>query len=330
MILPVNADANLKVMLLSREFGLQVYSEVKGRLVVSIMQFFNKLARLMNGSRAVIRQIDSRAQPLEIGGFAAVNRRADQSGGENVVAAHPWPLDRSGEFNGRFSLQKSVDIAQVLAKEVVKFLVISGGVFRSVPPAPVAAFGNPEFLARQRNAVRVQVGSAGLLCEEVARVAQQIPGFVIFVRSDPDVKVGINPGAWHKAGQRVGRSCGQNLRRRQRLNVGRRSKQTVESLQKFTTIAGIIFPGVFTIQDDSDHRGLVARAARRHADAMDQVARGGLRVHAGIDKTNQVRKLMVAEEEINRLASCLVAMRLVEQTPILNRPIVVAMKVRMH
>src|SRR5579875_2153484 len=133
MILPVNADANLKVMLLSREFGLQVYSEVKGRLVVSIMQFFNKLARLMNGSRAVIRQIDSRAQPLEIGGFAAVNRRADQSGGENVVAAHPWPLDRSGEFNGRFSLQKSVDIAQVLAKEVVKFLVISGGVFRSVP-----------------------------------------------------------------------------------------------------------------------------------------------------------------------------------------------------
>src|SRR5579883_1271443 len=137
MILPVNADANLKVMLLSREFGLQVYSEVKGRLVVSIMQFFNKLARLMNGSRAVIRQIDSRAQPLEIGGFAAVNRRAD----------------RSGEFNGRFSLQKSVDIAQVLAKEVVKFLVIGGGVFWSVPPAPVAAFGNPEFLARQRNAV---------------------------------------------------------------------------------------------------------------------------------------------------------------------------------
>src|SRR5579875_629160 len=104
MSLPVNADANLKVLLLSREFGLQVYSEVIGRLVVSIMRFFNKLARLMNRSRAVIRQIYSRAQPHEIVGFATDKRRAYQSDGDNVVVAHPWPLVQSNEFKERISL----------------------------------------------------------------------------------------------------------------------------------------------------------------------------------------------------------------------------------
>ena len=73
--------------------------------------------------------------------------------------------------------------------------------FRAVPPAPIAALGNQQFLLRQGALLG---GSPGLaLGKEIARLGQQVPSPVVFLASKSDIEIGVDPGAGSQARQRL-------------------------------------------------------------------------------------------------------------------------------
>ena len=62
----------------------------------------------------------------------------------------------------------------------------------SVPPAPIAAFGDHQFFEGQAAPVFRDAGGG---IESLPRAQQFGPGPVVFLGADPDVKIGVDPGA---------------------------------------------------------------------------------------------------------------------------------------
>jgi hypothetical protein len=94
----------------------------------------------------------------------------------------------------------------VVAEELIELGAVSGFVFGPVPPAPVAAFGDEDLF----------VGEGALfggdfvfvLVEGGAGVAEVLPGAVVFLGADPDIEVGVDPGAGEDAVEGVGGVAG--------------------------------------------------------------------------------------------------------------------------
>ena len=77
-------------------------------------------------------------------------------------------------------------------------------VFGPVPPVPVAALRDQYFFESQlalnpRSPRRI-------LCVEVSRLVQVVPSTIVFGRADPDVEIGVDPGAGCERRYRT-RSC---------------------------------------------------------------------------------------------------------------------------
>src|SRR6266404_1816296 len=78
------------------------------------------------------------------------------------------------------------------AVKLVKVDAVIGMMFRTVPPAPVAALGDQQFLispfaAILGNAISVfRIGLAGS--------QEEFPGAIVLLGADPDVETGVNPG----------------------------------------------------------------------------------------------------------------------------------------
>ena len=216
---------------------------------------------------------------------------------------HVRTLDGHRQLIRGRAAQEPIDVAQVLSVEQVEFIIVGGGVLRSVPPAPVAAFRHPEFLLRQAPRVGLDLGILRVLGEEIARFAQHIPGAIVLVGANPDVVIGVDPGARDDVRQRARLGQPQRLACRDgaQLRVG--SHATVKRLQEFPPVAGVVFPGVFAVQDHRNHRRPLAGASSYRLNALVQIGGGDLGIHAGIGKPNQVGKLVVAEEEGNRLST---------------------------
>ena len=85
------------------------------------------------------------------------------------------------------------DIAEMSSKEPVEFRFEIGIEIITVPPEPVTAFSGIQFLPGRPRAVRRKAWrEIHKLC---AGMTEEIPSAIVFVVPDPNLVVGIDPGA---------------------------------------------------------------------------------------------------------------------------------------
>src|SRR6266851_4281025 len=106
-------------------------------------------------------------------------------------------------------------------------------VLGTVPPVPVAAFGDKDFFKRQP-ALRL-AGRRRCLSVKVAGVVKIVPGTIVFRRADPHVEIGVNPGAGNQRRELgeisvPGNSLGDGNRLDSRFTL----QQIVETAQELT------------------------------------------------------------------------------------------------
>ena len=171
--------------------------------------------------------------------------------------------------------------------KLVEVAVIRGVMFRPVPPVPVTALGDQNFFVCQ---LALFLGCAGrCLLIKIARVVEIIPSFVIFRRSDPNIKVGVNPRSRNQRFEMgwvfVTRH---GLRNRHRFNARIIMQCVIKSAQKFAARMRIVFPGIFAVQNNRNHRVLAFcnNRLRRFSNLMDEVSSCLLRGHSRVDKTD--------------------------------------------
>src|SRR5438874_6962240 len=137
-------------------------------------------------------------------------------------------------------------------------------VLRTIPPIPVAAFGDKQFFERQF-ALLLRTMLRRLLVE-VASMVKIVPGLVVFRRADPDIEVGVNPGAGRQRMEDVDVAVPRNgLGKSKRFDRRIILQGIVEASQEFASGLGIVFPGVFTVQNDGYDSILTARYKRLRA-----------------------------------------------------------------
>src|SRR5215469_15256592 len=85
------------------------------------------------------------------------------------------------------------------AIELVELLPVGRMMLWSVPPAPIAAFGNEQFL--ECHAAALFRGGSGRI-EGLAGAQKLGPGLVILVRPDPDIEIGVDPRSGKNTVQR--------------------------------------------------------------------------------------------------------------------------------
>src|SRR5579862_2324859 len=96
----------------------------------------------------------------------------------------------------------------MLAVEFVEIAIVGRVMLRSVPPVPIAAFGDQKFFVRQL-ALRF-AGLPHVLGIKLAGMVKVVPGAIVLGSADPDVEIGINPRSryegWQRGGIRMARN----------------------------------------------------------------------------------------------------------------------------
>src|SRR5262249_45414712 len=122
----------------------------------------------------------------------------------------------------------------------------------TIPPVPVAAFGN-QYLFEGESAGFI-VCSRRLLRIKITRGREIVPGEIIFGRSDPDVEVRVDPGA-RGNGLELGEAgvALDGFRDGDRLDLRILADCIVETPQKLAPGARIVLPRVFAIENHRDN-----------------------------------------------------------------------------
>jgi len=125
-------------------------------------------------------------------------------------------------------------------------------VFRPIPPIPVATFRNQNLF---KSELALCFGGGGCcLSIEIAGIEEVVPGTVVFGSADPNVEIGMNPGAGNQRGKLAEVLVPLDSLRNCNCFEARLSLQRlVETAQKFPSRMRIIFPGIFAIQNDRNH-----------------------------------------------------------------------------
>src|SRR5277367_5739508 len=91
-------------------------------------------------STAALRRVESCAQPLEIGSVAPVDSDLEETSRRELQRMFRLTLDGLGQLLGSDLSEREVDGSQKLAVERVKFRIVRGAVFGTIPPTPIATF----------------------------------------------------------------------------------------------------------------------------------------------------------------------------------------------
>src|SRR5438270_12793960 len=92
-----------------------------------------------------------------------------------------------------------IDIGEVLAVQLVELAGVGGMVLGPVPPVPVAALRDQQLLPSEL--ADIFVGVLLVVCEEIPRLGKIIPSAIVLGRANPNVEVGVDPGARDKQGE---------------------------------------------------------------------------------------------------------------------------------
>src|SRR6202022_4314279 len=145
-----------------------------------------------------------------------------------------------------------------------------------VPPVPVAALRDQDFLKRQPPPFFS--GPVGGLGIEIPGVAEIVPGAVVFGSADPYIEICLNP---RSRNQRREPSkllvSGNGVGNRDCFHPRLALERVVETAQELAARPGIILPRVLAIQDDRNDRimSCFKKRLRRLLDVMYEVV-GGL------------------------------------------------------
>src|SRR5262249_50725164 len=161
-------------------------------------------------------------------------------------------FDGIGEFIGSDLSKREIDSGEVLAVERIEFRIVRGAVLRTVPPAPVAAFGGEQrfFGFFQRifgwSARRFAIERILSVFESVGPVPEPSPSGNVFSVADPHVEVGVDP----RSGKNTVRlrrvsSRADSFAARERSEILIRLDAAVEFAKEFAAVARVVFPGVF-------------------------------------------------------------------------------------
>src|SRR5216684_9242869 len=160
----------------------------------------------VHGAAAALRGVEAGAEPFEIGRVAAIDLDGEESGGRDMQSVLGLVLDGLGEFFRGNLAQSEVHAGKVLAIQRVELSVVGGTVFRAKPPAPVAAFRSEQrFISLLQAGFRWGVAAPLRVCFggspiSLARVPEQFPCGNIFVVTDPNVEIGVDPGGGENSG----------------------------------------------------------------------------------------------------------------------------------
>ena len=102
------------------------------------------------------------------------------------------------------------------------------------------------FGRRARSPRFVRFDSTGV---NLAGVPQQLPGRDVLAMTDPNVKIGVNPGSGENSGAAGNfRGCGDGLASRKRAEIGIRFDSPIELAKEFAAIARVVLPGILPIE----------------------------------------------------------------------------------
>ena len=176
--------------------------------------------------------------------------------------------------------------------------------FRAVPPAPVAAFGGEQRFQRLRQRRFGGRIGAVLLTRfdssrvRLPRVPQQFPRGDVFRVADPDVEIGVDPGCRENPAVVGSVFCGGNRfagGERAKIRIARYS--LVEFAQKFATVARVIFPRIFAIEENGNRERVGAlHTVSDVAKLAVQIGGGGFLVHAAVDESDEIGELVIAKQ----------------------------------
>src|SRR5258708_4679754 len=120
----------------------------------------------------------------------------------------------------------------------------------AVQPEPVASLGDQDLLAGpgRDNGVRGR-----WRVERRAGPGKLTPGSLIVPVPDPDVEIRVDPGSGKNARQ-LGLRAAAGFAHRHGPKLGMAREPAVQSAQERPPAALEVLPGIFTIEDDGDHR----------------------------------------------------------------------------
>src|SRR5580692_1104424 len=105
-------------------------------------------------------------------------------------------------------------------------------VLRSIPPVPVAALCNQDFLESQLSLSFARLRRMDGI--KFARMMEVIPGAVVLGSANPDIEVRVDPRARNQRGQRRDIAmAGNRLRNRNRFQTCLVLQRIIEAPQKF-------------------------------------------------------------------------------------------------
>jgi len=199
-LLPFQHDSDLKLGVGLHADPAQIESQIEDGIAKSIIDCVDRGLGTVHRAALGRRRIDTGAKPFKIIGDHTVDGGLDLARRLQIQCLAARALKRNGEPVRRRNSEQTVDIAEVLAIKPVELLIVGRRVLGAVPPAPVAAFCNPELLPGQPQLFGVDSRRGRVRGEEVARVGQIIPGAIVLFGSYPNVKIGIDPRAGYQMG----------------------------------------------------------------------------------------------------------------------------------
>src|SRR5215472_2373851 len=207
----------------------------------------------MHSRGAPVGYVDRRAQPVEIADAHTVQPRRDVSSLRREVKLAVIADDRTGERFRRISTQRVIDIGQMLAIELIKLPVVCRVVLGPVPPVPVASFRDEQLFKGELPLPGGDIFRIGT--KEIPCRRQMVPGKIVFLRADPHIEVGVDPGAGNNRLKFFrGLASLQGFRNGQGLEDLVILYAIVEAAEKFASGARVILPGMLTIQNDGYKR----------------------------------------------------------------------------
>src|SRR5579863_2895922 len=98
--------------------------------------------------------------------------------------------NRTGECFGRSEPKEVVDVREMIAIKLIEFGPVVRAVLGAVPPVPIAALGDQQFVVGEaprglRNVLRPVISPP--------RGEQKLPRQVVFLGSDPYIEIRVDP-----------------------------------------------------------------------------------------------------------------------------------------
>src|SRR3954469_15073871 len=101
-----------------------------------------------------------RADPIEVAAGGSIEVRVNVGTLLGEADASAGAGDGLRQILGWREAERLIDVGEMLAIQLVEVSVVGGGMFRPIPPVPVAAFGDEQFLERQ---LALLLAEAGLM-----------------------------------------------------------------------------------------------------------------------------------------------------------------------